>query len=181
MFAASAARAEGKRQPHLSDGALADLGGHRLKLRICGQIEFVVPQELKETTAHHFLPLTSKSHDTLGAFSLVNLCLELLPRHYRYLLTDTLLIFSPSHPTAAATLSGPKVGHEDLANTATVPLCSRSCGSVQAHAATLKHRTDKIRVSICPLKGGTRPPSSRVFRTETLLLLLPRCKWWKLA
>lgn len=36
-------------QTDLSDGALADLRGHRLKLRICGQIEFVVPQELKET------------------------------------------------------------------------------------------------------------------------------------
>lgn len=32
----------------LSDGALADLRGHRLKLWICGQIEFVVPQELRE-------------------------------------------------------------------------------------------------------------------------------------
>lgn len=82
MFGAPAARVEGKPQTHLSDGALADLRGHRLKLWICGQIEFVVPQELKETTAHHFLPLTSKSHDTLGAFYLVNVCLELLPRHY---------------------------------------------------------------------------------------------------
>lgn len=35
-------------QTDLSDGALADLRGHRLKLWICGQIEFIVPQELKE-------------------------------------------------------------------------------------------------------------------------------------
>lgn len=43
----------GEVQAHLSDGALADLCGHRLELWICGQIEFVVPQQLKETTRHY--------------------------------------------------------------------------------------------------------------------------------
>lgn len=40
----------------LSDGALADLHGHGLELRICGQVEFVVPQELmggRETVRSH--------------------------------------------------------------------------------------------------------------------------------
>lgn len=44
-------------QTDLSNGAFADLRGHRLKLWICGQIELVVPQELREAgtqIAAHF-------------------------------------------------------------------------------------------------------------------------------
>ena len=58
-----ACRRAGTRQTHLGDGALAHLRGHGLKLWICGQIEFVVPQELEETAVHHFRPSNSKSHD----------------------------------------------------------------------------------------------------------------------
>lgn len=36
-------------QTDLSNGALADLHGHRLKLWVRGQIKFVVPQKLVET------------------------------------------------------------------------------------------------------------------------------------
>lgn len=41
----------------LSDGALADLRGHRLELGLCGQVEFIVPQQLKEQTSHRHVKI----------------------------------------------------------------------------------------------------------------------------
>lgn len=39
-------------EAYLRDGALADLHSHRLELWVGGQIQLVVPQQLKKTNRH---------------------------------------------------------------------------------------------------------------------------------
>lgn len=37
-------------ETHLSDGALADIDSHRLKLWVGGQVQLVVPEQLQKTS-----------------------------------------------------------------------------------------------------------------------------------